>query len=260
MLRWAVDAMRTSGARWAWVLAASFLLGAIWLVLVTQNITVHGPAIADDASLPDAIFEDFRAAREAFPQEMAYTFLFSLGFLAVAMLGPILRDVFGRGDPRVTRLSVFFLVAGTIGILSQVMYLGGKEVTTAPYYCDCDYLAPQLISRGAIMDALSGIQSWMIDAFTFLFAIGLLAAASVARARGWGAGFVRVSQGLAVLGLASAAWGRIAVPLLVNADVHIDYYGIGQLIVGVIAGVGTPIWAVILARTLSRTEGASPVA
>ena len=258
MLRWAVDAMRTSGARWAWVLAASFLLGAIWLVLVTQNITAPGPAIADDASLPDAIFENFRAAREAFPQELAYTLLFSLGFLAVAILGPILRDVFGRGDPRVTRLTVLFLVAGTIGILSQVVYLGGKEVTTAPYYCDCDYLAPQLISRGSILDALDGIQSWMIDAFSFLFAVGLLAAASLARDRGWGAGFVRASQGLAVLGLASAGWDRVGVPLLVNADVHIDYYGIGQLILAVIAGVATPLWAVLLARSLSRGEGASP--
>jgi hypothetical protein len=247
-----MDPMRTSGARWAWMLAASFLLGTIWLILVTQNITVQGPDIADDASLPDAIFANFRAAHGAFPQEMAYTLLFSLGFLAVAMLGPILRAVMDRSDPKAIRLAVFFLMAGTIGILSQVIYLGGKEVATAPYYCDCDYLAPQLISRGAVLDALTGIQSWMVDAFSFLFAIGLLAAASLASAKSWGSGFVRASQGLAVLGLASAAWDRIAVPLLVNAGVHIDYYAIGLLILGVIAGVATPIWAVMLARALSQ--------
>jgi hypothetical protein len=251
--------MRTSGARWAWVLAASFLLATIWLVLVTQNITVQGPNIAEDASLPDAIFEDFRAAREAFPQEVAYTLLFALGFLAVAMLGPILRAVLDPVDPRATRMAVLFLVAGTIGVLSQVVYLGGKDVAIVPYYCDCDYLAPQLISRGAVLDAVSGIQSWMTDAFTFLFAIGLLTAASLASARGWAAAFVRASVVLAVLGLASAAWSRVAVPLLVNADVHIDFYGIGLLILGVVAGVAAPIWAVILARTLSRGEGPSPV-
>jgi hypothetical protein len=244
--------MRTSGVRWAWVLAASFLLGTFWLVLVTQNITVQGPDIADDASLPDAIFANFAAAREGFPQEVAYTLLFSLGFLAVAMLGPILRAILDRSGPTGTRVAVVFLVAGTIGILSQVVYLGGKEIATAPYYCDCDYLAPQLISRGAVLDALTGIQSWMVDAFSFLFAIGLLAAAGLAAAQGWGAGFVRASQGLAVLGLALAAWDRIAVPLLVNADVHLDYYGIGQLILAVIAGVATPIWAVLLARALPR--------
>jgi hypothetical protein len=244
--------MRTSGARWAWLLAATFLVATVWLVLVTQNITVPGADIAKDASLPDAIFEDFRAAREAFPQEMAYTLLFSLGFLAIAVLGPILRAVMDRSDPRATRLAVLFLVAGTIGILSQVIFLGGKEVATAPYYCDCDFREPQLIARGAVLDALSGIQSWMTDAFTFLFAIGLLAAASLASARGWGAGFVRASQGLAVLGLASAAWDRIAVPLLINADVQLDYYGAGLLILAVIAGVAVPVWGVLLVRALSR--------
>jgi len=244
--------MRTSGARWAWLLAATFLLGTIWLVLVTQNITVHGADIADGASLPDAIFENFRAAGDAFPQELAYTLLFSLGFLAVAMLGPTLRAILDRSGPTGTRVAVLFLVAGTIGILSEVIYLGGKEVAAAPYYCDCDFRDPQLISRGAILDALSGIQSWMIDAFSFVFAIGLLAAASLARAQGWGAGFVRASQGLAVLGLASAAWDRIVVRLLVNADVHLDYSGIGLLILAVIGGVATPIWAFLLARALSR--------
>lgn len=248
-----MDRMRSSGARWAWVLAASFLLGTIWLVLVTQAITVHGrPDYADFPNLPDALFEDFRSARDAFPQELAYTLLFSLGFLAVAMLGPILRAVMDRSDPRATRLAVLFLVAGTIGILSQVIYLGGKEVATAPYYCDCDSLEAQLISRGSVLDVLGGIQSWMTDAFSFLFAIGLFAAASLARASGWGAGFVRASVVLAVLGVASAAWSRIAVPLLVNADVHIDYYGIGLLILAVVAGVALPIWGVIVARTLTR--------
>lgn len=247
-----MDPMRASGARWAWLLAATFLVATIMLVLVTQNITVQGPEIADDANLPDSIFANFAAARDAFPQEMAYTLLFALGFLAVAMLGPILGAILDRSDPRATRLAVVFLVAGTIGILSQVVYLGGKEVATAPYYCDCDYLAPQLISRGSVLDAITGIQSWMIDAFSFLFAIGLLATASLASAHGWGAGFVRASQGLAVLALASAAWDRIGVPLLVNAGVHIDYFGIGLLILGVIAGVATPIWAVMLARALSR--------
>jgi hypothetical protein len=247
-----MDPMRTSGARWAWLLAATFFVATVMLVLVTLNITVQGPDIADDASLPDAIFADFAAARDAFPQEFVYTLLFAAGFLAVAMLGPILRGVMDRSDPRATRMAVMFLVAGTIGILSQVIYLGGKEVATAPYYCDCDFLDPQLISRMSVFEALGGIQSWMTDAFTFLFAVGLFAAASLASARGWGAGFVRASVVLGVLGSASAAWSRIVVPLLVNVGVHIDYDSIGLLILAFIAGIATPIWGVILARTLSQ--------
>jgi hypothetical protein len=53
------------------------------------------------------------------------------------------------------------------------------------------------------------------------------------------------------------AWNRIAVPLLVNADVHIEYSRIGLAILAIIAGVAIPLWAAMLARTLSRAEGAA---
>jgi hypothetical protein len=248
--------MRTSGARWAWVLAVTFLVATVVVVLANLNITAPAPDFAEDAELPDIIFAEFAASRGAAGlQEVGYSLLYAIGFLAIAMLGPILRDVLGRGDPRVTRFTVFFLVAGTIGILSQVMYVGGKDVATAPYYCDCDYLAPQLISRGAVLDVLGGIQSFMVDTFSLLFAFGLLAAAGMAGAKGWPGGFVRASQVLAVLGLASVVWNRIAVQVLVTADVHIEYPLIGLGILAVIAGVATPVWAVLLARTLSRPEG-----
>jgi hypothetical protein len=251
--------MRTSGARWAWVLAVTFLVATVIALLANLNITAPGPEFAKDAELPDIIFAEFAAARGAAQlQEVANSLLYAAGFLAIAMLGPILRDVLGRGDPRVTRFTVFFLVAVTIGIMSQVMYIGGKDVATAPYYCDCDYLDAQLISRVTALDVLGGIQAWMVDAFSVLFAVGLLAVAGVARAKAWPGGFVRASQALAVLGLAFVAWDRIAVPLLVNADVHIDYGLIGLGILAVIAGVATPIWAVLLARTLARPESDAP--
>jgi hypothetical protein len=251
-----VDAMRISGARWAWVLAVTFLVATVIALLANLNITAPAPEFAEDAALPDIIFAEFAASRGgAQLQEVGNSLLYAAGFLAIAMLGPILREVLGRGDARVTRFTVFFLVAGTIGILSQVMYIGGKDVATAPYYCDCDYLDAQLISRVTALDVLGGIQAWMVDAFIFLFAVGVLAAADVASTKGWPGGFVRASQVLAVLGLAAVVWDRIAVPLLVNADVHIEYGLIGLGILAVIAGVATPVWAVILARTLSRPEG-----
>ena len=248
--------MRTSGARWAWLLAATFLVATVVVLLVNLNITAPAPQFADDASLPDIIFANFAAAREAWLQDMGSSVLYALGFLAIAALGPILRALLDRSDPRATRVAVLFLIAGTIGILSQIIYVGGKEVATAPYYCDCDYLADQLISRGVVLDAIVGIQAWMVDAFSFLFAVGLLAAAALASAKAWPAGFVRASQGLAILGLASVAWNRVVVTLLVNADVHIDYPRIGLAILAVIAGVAVPVWAAMLARTLTRAEGA----
>jgi hypothetical protein len=119
-------------------------------------------------------------------------------------------------DPRATRLAVLLLLAGTIGILSQAIYVGGKEVAIAPYYCDCEFLSEQMISRVTVLEVIGGIQSWMIDAFTFLLALGLLALASLASAAAWPSLFVRASQLLAAVGLTSVAWSRIATPLLIN--------------------------------------------
>lgn len=252
-----MDSMRDSASRWAWLLAVTFLVATAVVVLVNLNITAPAPDFADDAALPDIILANFESAREAWLQDMGASLLFALGFLAIAALGPILRALLDRSDPRATRVAVLFLVAGTIGILSQVIYIGGKEVATAPYYCDCDFLPEQLVSRGTVLDVITGIQAWMVDAFTLLFALGLLATASLASAAAWPAGFVRASQALAVLGLASVAWNRIAVTLLVNAQVDIDYGHIGLAILAVIAGVATPMWAVMLARTVSRAEGAA---
>jgi len=249
--------MRTSGARWAWLLAATFVVATVVLLLANLNITVAAPLISDDADLPDIIFANFASAREAWLQEMGTSVLFALGFLAIAALGPILRTVLGRSDPGGTRVAVCFLVAGTIGILSQVIYIGGKEVATAPYYCDCDYLAAQLISRSTVLDVIVGMQAWMIDAFSLIFSLGLLAAAGLATAAAFPAGFIRASQALPGIGLASVAWNRIAVPLLVSADVHIEYGLIGLVILAVTAGVAAPLWAVILARSLSRESGAA---
>jgi hypothetical protein len=249
--------MRDSARRWAWLLAVTFLVATVIVALVSLNITAPAPDFADDTALPDIILANFASAREAWLQDMGASVLFALGFLAIAAVGPILRVLLDRSDPRATRVAVLFLVAGTIGILSQIIYVGGKEVAIVPYYCDCDYLAAQLISRGTVLDVIVGIQAWMVDAFIVLFALGLLAAASLASARAWPAGFVRASQGLAVLGLASVAWNRVAVTLLINAQVDIDYGRIGLAILAIIAGVATPLWAAMLARTLSRAEGAA---
>ena len=248
--------MRTSGARWAWLLAATFLVATVVVVLMNLNITAPAPKIADNATLPDVIFANFAAARAAWPQDAGSAFLFALGFLAVAMLGLVLRSTLDRTDPRAMRVAVLFMVAGTIGILSQVVYIGGKEVAIAPYYCDCDYLAPQLISRGSVLDALVGMQSWMVDTFSFIFAVGLLAVAGLAAAASWSSRFVVVTRVLAVAGFALVAWDRVAAPLLNGANVDIDYGRIGLVILALIAGIGVPVWAAMLARSLSRPDAA----
>jgi hypothetical protein len=243
--------MRTSAARWAWLLAATFFVASVITILVSQHITAPAPKTPAGAQLPDIIFANFEATQAAWLQLVVSAVLFSIGFLAIAVLGPTLRGLLDRTDPRATRLAVFFLVAGIIGILSQVIYLAAQDVAAQPQYCQCDYAAPELISRGTVLDVLSGVQGWLVDTFSMLFAIGLFALASLARNAAWPTSLVRTSQVLALLGFAAVAWDRIATPLLANANVNLDYEGIGFAIIGLLAGIVTPLWAILLARSLS---------
>lgn len=96
----------------------------------------------------------------------------------------------------------------------------------------------------------------MVDAFSFIFAFGLFAVAGRAATARWSARFVVATRVLAVLGFASVAWDRIAVQLLINANVDTDYGRIGLIILGLIAGVGVPVWAAMLARSLSGPDAA----
>jgi hypothetical protein len=253
-----VSPMQASTARWAQLLAGTFLVATVVTLLVSLHITTPAPSFAADATLPDNIFASFAAARAAWPQEAAAGVLYALGFLAIAVLGVNLRAILSRSDPAATRIAVVFLVAGIIGIVSQVTYLGVKEVATVPYYCDCDFMAPQLISRGTVLDAVVGMQGWLVDTFSLLFAVGLLAAGTLAAGAAWPAAFVNVSRAFAVLALASVLWDRVAVTLLVNAQVDLDYQTIGLAILGVLAGIAVPVWAWMLSRNV--TLGASPAA
>jgi hypothetical protein len=96
----------------------------------------------------------------------------------------------------------------------------------------------------------------MIDAFTVLFAFGLLAWAAVASAsRTMPAGWVAFTRLLAVVGLTVVAWNRIAVPLLIEAGYdEVDYFLIGSILIGIVAGILVPVWAAWLARSLRPTE------
>jgi hypothetical protein len=248
--------MQMSGVRWAWLLAAAFLLGTVVVAMMTLHITAPAPQVADGASLPDRIFASFKAEQAAWLQDAGSSVLFAIGFLAIASLGPILRALFGPDDPRATRVAILFVVAGTIGIVSQMIYIGGKEVTAVPYYCDCQYGPEQLLSRGAILDALVGIRDWLLGTCIFVLSLGLLSTAELARAWKWTDSLVVVTRLLAIAGLATVAWNRIAAPVLANAQVDLPYDLIGLGLTVAVAGVGVPLWGMLLGRFLSAEAAA----
>ncbi|MGH2393255.1 MAG: hypothetical protein ACRDGH_07140 [Candidatus Limnocylindria bacterium] len=247
-------AWRQWAARLSWVIVATFLIGSV-LVLVL-SFTVPMREFPPDATFVDHILGSFEDQQARWIPDLGSSLLFAVGFAAIAALGATLRHVLGSGDPRSMLATVAFLAAGGVGITSQLIYVGGTEIATNPQYCDCGFLAEEIISRGMIRDVINGIVGWMIDGFSVLFAVGLLAIAAVASASGtMPAGWVAFTRLIAIAGLASVVWNRVGTPLLVQAGFEDVNYGLfGGLVIFVIAGVLVPVWAAWLARTLRTSS------
>jgi hypothetical protein len=246
-------AWRQWAARLGWLTAATFLVGSILVLYLT--VAMPGPDFPPDATFVDNLLASFEDAQARWIPDLVSSLLFAAGFAALAALGATLRHVLGRDDPRTMLATVAFLLAGTVGVASQLVYIGGTEVATDPQYCDCGFLAEEIISRAMIRNVLGGIVFWMTDGFTVLFGLGLLAFASAASASGtMPTAFVALTRLVAIAALASAVWNRVAVPLLIQAGFELEYGLIGGLIVVVVAGMLVPIWAVWLARALRPGE------
>jgi hypothetical protein len=175
-------AWRTWAAGLGWVAAATFVAGSLLVLLLTINVPMR--AFDPDATFVDQLLASFEDEQARWIPDLGSSLLFAAGLAAIAALGATLRHVLGRDDPRSMLATAAFLVAGTLGVASQLIYIGGTEVATNPGYCDCGFLAEEIISRAMIRDVLGGIVSWMIDGFSVLFAVGLFAVASVASASG----------------------------------------------------------------------------
>ena len=234
----------------AWILAVSFPLAVLILVLLAFNITAPEPTFREGENvLVDNIITGFTSDQERWPQELAANLLFVLGFAAVAGLGATLPWLIGAADGARRLVATAFVVAAALGIVGMLLYVGVKEVTANPMYCECGSRDAQLISRVAVLDAASTAQNWMTDAYATLFGVGLLVATSGASMpSGW-----RIyTRWLGVAAIVSVVIGRLlpVIEGLIDSP-ETDLRPIGLLLVVLVAGILTPIWAAWTARRLT---------
>lgn len=242
-------AWRTLSSRLGWFVAATFVVAMVIFALGRQfHIIVpeNGPP---NGTLVDNLIASFEHAQAHWIGDLTSSLILAAGFVALAILGTTLRRALDRDDARGAVLAVTFLLAGTIGAASQVLFLGATEVATSPEYCDCGFLAEEIISREMARQIAENIVFWMTDASVVLSAIGLLAFAALGPASGWvPSGLTVYTRVLVVLALLSVLWGRVAVPLLLETGTELDFFLIGGLLTIVVAGVLIPIWAAWVAR------------
>ena len=254
-------AWRIHTSRLGWLIAVALLLAAVIYGLKIFHVIVPEPPFDPNLTGVDVILAGFEHAQEHWLEDLSSSLMFAIGFAGIAVLGLVLRHAMNRDDARSGIMTVAFVVAGTLGIAAQLIYLGAIEAATNPDYCDCGFLAEELVSREMIRFVVEGIVFWLTGGVVVLFAIGLLAFAGVASAAGWvPAGLAVFARVVAVLGLISVAWDHVAVPLLIEAGTELDFFRLSQVITIVFAGILVPLWAAWLARAAGAKDDVEPEA
>jgi hypothetical protein len=241
---------RTLSGRLGWLIALTFVAGMALFALKLFHVIVPEPEfLGPDASFVDNLIASFEHQQEHWIENIGSSLLLAVGFIGIAILGSALRQALDREDARGAVLAVTFLLAGGLGAATQVLYLGATEVTTNPEYCDCGFLAEEIVSRSMIDQVVGSVIFWMTDASTALFAIGLLAFAGLAARSGWvHEGLALSARVVAILGLLTVLWDRIVLPAVDTGATDVDYGLIAGLVTIVYAGILIPIWAIWLAR------------
>jgi hypothetical protein len=222
-----------------WLVAIPLFLAGVITALLQFDITASPPRKTPPNDLLEGTLAFFQNESDRWPQELAALLLFTLGFVALIGLVALLRSSAGRDDPWMLLGTLAIGVGAGIGAVTELLYLGAKQVGIDPHYCDCARATEQIISRGEFLNLLDNAQRWLLVGTLVLAAAGLLLLWRAAGGRGL---FTPAWRGLT---LALALVMAVAVVTLVaDADT------LSGIFTGIAAAILTPVWAVMTARGL----------
>lgn len=232
----------------AWINAGCFLGAAVLYLLVDLEVTWERAEFTTEQPLLERMVTFFATEEDRWAQQLVYSLLFAIGFLALIPIGLALRDLLGRNLAISQMIAASFLAAGVIGCVDQLAFIGGKDAILEASRCaECQESAPILISLNSSLTTLDGIFRWVGLGFFLLAGSGTLFASFAAFdqpafARGW----IRIGMAVGLLYLGGVVAGAY--------DLDTAF----QIIVGVGGGILAPIWAAWLAIQLSKAERFSP--
>jgi drug/metabolite transporter (DMT)-like permease len=223
----------------AWLMALCFLAATAVLLLLEFNVTASEPASPPGNDLVSETVAFFKDQQARWPQELAVTLLFALGFFLLIGLAVILRRLFGKDDVRSSMAAASLGIGAGIAAASQLAFIGAKRIAIDPNFCQCEYAPEQIISQSRALDMAESAQAWLVVGFLVLGAAGLFLFAGANRDRRlFPPSWSYVSQALAAL---------LVVALV---GIVFDIQAVNDLSLAIISGVLVPIWAILLARRL----------
>ena len=226
-----------------WLAAISLFAAGVITALLQFDITASPPRKTAPNDLLEGTLAFFQNESDRWPQELTSLILFTVGLLALIGLVALLGNAVGRDDPWMLLGTLAVGVGAGIGAVSQLLFLGAKEVAIDPHYCDCARAAEQIIGRGQALGMIDNAQRWLL--------VGTLVLAS--------AGLFLIWRGASNRGLFSPTWRglTLAIALVLAVGVITMAAEVGDLS-DVVAAIGvailTPVWAVSTARGLSAAS------
>ncbi len=189
----------------------------------------------------------FASQQERWPQELAYTLLFTIGFLSLIPIGLVLRDHLGRDLATSQMVAASLLAAGVIGAVGQLALVGGKDAILDASRCAECQQTPFLAALNGSLTTLEGITRWVTLGYFLLAGSGILFASwaafdQPAFSRGW----IRLGIFVGIVHLAGV--------LAVNLEMEELF----QTVIGLGAGILVPLWAGWLALQLRRFGSLMP--
>ena len=220
------------------LMAAFFFAAAILTAVLQFELTGHPPPEPPD--FLDGVVAFFRWDTSRWPIDFAGTLLAALGFVAFGAVGILLSRLALATDARRTVVAVLMVMGASLGVVSQLLWIGVKPVATSPQLCECGLRAEEIMSRLMILNVAGGVQAWLNNGAIVLLAIGLLIATALVRRAGASSASVWFSYLLVM--------GAVLAPVL--GELHAEPYDLISFFV--LVGILVPGWALWLAIEAPR--------
>ena len=225
--------------RLCWALIVLAIASAI--LSATTALNPFSTDIPDDTDFVDRLLTYRTWDQQLYPIALVSNLTSMAVLFLAALIGVALRFLGPAGLPR-DLMATVFVVGGVVGVVSQLVNLGVNQAATFGY-CDCGYKTYEVIAQDYTLQLGWTVQQWLNVASIAMVGIGLaLAGRIVAISRDWSIVSYLIVVGLAIgVVLQLAGQGQTA-----------------QIIVGVTAGVGVPVWAFLLARGVGDAAVGGP--
>jgi hypothetical protein len=217
-----------------WVVGLGMLVGTVIRVVLSFELLGHPPEPPTE-DFVDRNLTFYAFLTSQWPIEFTSFAAFAIGFAALAALGPVMSRLADDDDARGGLVMVMLLGLGGFGLAAQLVPMGALPFLTFPELCECGLREHEVMAREIVNGTIFNVQFWMLLGALVLSIPGFVLAASLGVGAGMGSAWRWLSY---LIPLAS---------IVILVLVTFEAYPYNEYVLGVLAGILLPAWAIWLA-------------